>query len=370
MSSEEQLRVQKVEIWPINIPLTDPFVVATGELGMAQNLFVRITLQDGSVGIGEIAPFPDVTGEDRVSSLAKAKELAMAVLGQASSHYRRLGKVFQEIAPIHPAARCGLETALVDALSRASGLPLWALWGGAEVRKRDTDITIPITDLERTRTLVGEWYGQGFRVFKMKVGKNLDQDLQRLENIHRSYSNITFIIDSNQGFTREEALEFAKGVKTFGGSILLFEQPVVKDDWDSLAALRSSLNVPIAADESVQSVEDLKIIIQNRAADFINIKITKSGLIEAGEIAALARMSGLRLMIGGMVETRVAMGCSFSLVLGLGGFEVLDLDTPLLLATDPVSGGYEYVGPRLHPWGAPGLDMAVTSSEECLIIER
>ena len=143
-----------------------------------------------------------------------------------------------------------------------------------------------------------------------------------------------------------------------------------KRNLDSLAALRSSLNIPIAADESVQTVEDLKTIIQNQAADFINIKITKSGLLEAGEIASLARISGLRLMIGGMVETRVAMGCSFSLVMGLGGFEVLDLDTPLLLAKDPVEGGYVYVGPQLQPWWSPGLDMEVTTSAECLIFER
>jgi len=370
MNSEDRLIVHKVEIWPVDLPLTDPFVVATGELGTAQNIFVRITLQNGTVGYGEIAPFPDVTGEDRASSFAMAKELAKAALGQSATQYRRLARVFQEIVPTHPAARCGLETALVDAVGRAGGLPLWALWGGADVRERETDITIPITDLDRTLTLAREWFCQGFRVFKMKVGKDVDQDICRLEAIHRSFPNVAFIVDSNQGFAREEVLKFAKGVNRFGGSILLFEQPVAKNDLDSLAALRSSLNIPIAADESVQTVEDLKSIIQNQAADFINIKITKSGLLEAAEIASLARMSGLRLMIGGMVEARVAMGCSFSLVLGLGGFEVLDLDTPLLLAEDPVKGGYDYEGPQLRPWQAPGLDMEVTPSAECLILER
>ncbi|UCE62793.1 MAG: dipeptide epimerase [Nitrospirota bacterium] len=370
MCSDDRLTIHKVEIWPVDIPLTDPFVVATGELGSAKNIFLRITLQGGSVGYGEIAPFPDVTGEDRASSFAKAKELAKAALGQSGGRYRKLAKVFQEIAPSHPAARCGLETALVDAVCRAGGLPLWSLWGGADVRSRETDITIPITDLDRTQTLVREWYGQGFRMFKMKVGKDVDQDLRRLESIQHSFSNVAFIVDSNQGFTREEALDFAKGVKRVGATIHLFEQPVPKNDLDSLAALRASLDIPIAADESVQTIEDLKAIIQHKAADFINIKITKSGLLEGAEMASLARMSGLRLMIGGMVETRVAMGCSFSLVLGLGGFEVLDLDTPLLLAQDPVEGGYDYVGPQLHPWGSSGLAMEVTPSAECLILEH
>ena len=64
-------------------------------------------------------------------------------------------------------------------------------------------------------------------------------------------------------------------------------------------------------------------------------------------------------MIGGMIESRIAMGCSFSLVLGMKGFDVLDLDTPLLLATDPVLGGYRYAGPTLLPWTGMGLELSV-----------
>ena len=69
--------------------------------------------------------------------------------------------------------------------------------------------------------------------------------------------------------------------------------------------------------------------------------------------------AGLKLMIGGMIESRIAMGCSFSLVLGMTGFDVLDLDTPLLLATDPIQGGYRYDGPMLQPWTTEGLGLAV-----------
>jgi hypothetical protein len=74
-------------------------------------------------------------------------------------------------------------------------------------------------------------------------------------------------------------------------------------------------------------------------------------------------------MIGGMVESRIAMGCSFSLVLGLGGFEILDLDTPLLLARDPVEGGYHYNGSRLVPWQDSGLGMRSVSSRDMMMME-
>ena len=98
--------------------------------------------------------------------------------------------------------------------------------------------------------------------------------------------------------------------------------------------------------------------------------MTKTGVIEAHEIALFALGSGLKLMVGGMVETRMAMGCSFSLVLGVKGFEVLDLDTPLLLDNDPVIGGYQYRGPRLVPWHRPGLDLLVRPPDAIATLTR
>ena len=73
-------------------------------------------------------------------------------------------------------------------------------------------------------------------------------------------------------------------------------------------------------------------------------------------------------MVGGMVESRVAMGCSFSLALGLGGFEFLDLDMPLLLSIDPVRGGYAYEGPVLQPWEESGLGMEVSQKPSSVVV--
>lgn len=354
--------ITKIELWPIDVPLTDPFVVATGQRLAAENLFVRLTLKSGAHGYGEIAPFPEVGGEDRDAAQRIAAELATAALGQPAIEYKRLARLFQELAPAHPAARCGMETALLDALCRHLGIPLWGLWGGADVRERETDITIPIAALDRTVELARGWYQRGFRVFKIKVGADVDHDIRRLEALHRSLPDIAFVADANQGFTREQCRLFVKEVRRFGARLVLLEQPVSREDLDSLAALRRDLGVPVAADESVRSLQDARDIVQQQAADVINIKIMKSGLLEALDMAAFARASGLRLMIGGMVETRIAMGCSFALVLGLGGFELLDLDTPLLLAIDPVTGGYRYAGPKLQPCSSPGLGVEIHES--------
>jgi L-alanine-DL-glutamate epimerase-like enolase superfamily enzyme len=358
-----------VEFWPVDIPITDPFVVATGARTVAENVFLRVTLSNGSQGYGEAAPFPEVGGETRESCLRSLHQLSKVILGRSAGGYKEIGRLLSEEALAYPAARCGLETAVLDAYCRASNIPMWQLWGGADVRARETDITIPITDLGKTLDLARGWYVRGFRLFKMKVGKDVESDIRRLEAVHRALPGISFIGDGNQGFSRQDCLTFAHGVKRFGGTMALLEQPVLRDDLDSMAAIRRETGIPVAADESVRSLTDAQEVVAQDAADYINIKIMKTGVTEAVEIASFTIASGLKLMIGGMLETRIAMGCSFSLVLGLGGFDVLDLDTPLLLVGDPVTGGYRYEGSYLQPWSGSGLDMKAVPSPDVTTIE-
>lgn len=369
MTHSNRTTITKIQLWTLDIPTTDPFVVATGQLNTAQNIFVKITLQDGSVGFGEIAPFTDLTGETIEASLTKAQTLASSLLGTSANHYRRSALQLQEQAPNFPATRCGLETALIDTFCRSANIPLWALWGGADVRDRETDITIPICDHERTLVLAQEWYEHGFRLFKMKVGHDVDEDIRRIEIIHKHFPDVTFLVDPNQGFNRDIAATFIEGVRKVGGIIDLLEQPLQKDDLEGSAWLRQTYHIPIAADETVRTVDDIQRVIQSKAADFINLKITKSGVMETLDIVALAKHSGIKLMIGGMVETRVAMGCSFGLALGLGGIEYLDLDTPLLLKYDPVQGGFAYHDSRLQPWKGAGLDLHLLPDAHSIAIE-
>ena len=367
--NEMLVTIRKVEFWPVDVPITDPFVVATGARTMAENVFLRVTLANGARGYGEAAPFPEVGGETRESCLRVLHQLGKAILGRSAADYKEIGLGLSEQALTHPAARCGLETAVIDAYCRVSNIPMWQLWGGADVRARETDITIPIADLDKTVALARGWYAKGFRLFKMKVGKDVESDVRRLEAVHHTLPGISFIGDANQGFSHKDCLRFTQGVRACGGTMVLLEQPVVREDLDSMAAIRRETGIPVAADESVRSLADAREVVAHKAADYINIKTMKTGVGEAVEIASFTKASGLKLMIGGMVETRIAMGCSFSLVLGLGGFNILDLDTPLLLAGDPVTDGYRYEGSRLQPWSGPGLDMNAVPSPDVITIE-
>ena len=118
----------KVEFWPVDVPITDPFVVATGARTVAENVFLRITLSNGAQGYGEAAPFPEVGGETREGCITALHRLGGAVLGRSAVDYKKIGHLLSEQALDHPAARCALETAIIDAHCRTSDIPMWQLW--------------------------------------------------------------------------------------------------------------------------------------------------------------------------------------------------------------------------------------------------
>lgn len=106
---------------------------------------------------------------------------------------------------------------------------------------------------------------------------------------------------------------------------VLFEQPVHRNDWEGLGRVtqiaKEKYGVSVAADESCRGLNDAKKIVERKLADVINIKIAKLGVLGALEVIEFARASGLHLMIGGMVESRIAMGFAGHLSAGLGCFK-------------------------------------------------
>jgi L-alanine-DL-glutamate epimerase-like enolase superfamily enzyme len=349
------LLIEHIRVAPIDIPLADSFVISQGEIQTAHNAFVAVTLRDGTLGYGEVAPFPALTGETREACIEAVNAARDDLLGISVLEYRNLSERITAATVGVPAARAALECAIMDAYARAFRVPMWALWGAQQVRPLTTDITLPILAEDRVDELALHWYEQGFRVFKMKVGDDLDADVARVTRLAKSYSDVNFILDANQGFDLDGARKFDRELRHVSTRILMFEQPVHRDDIDGMAALRAESSVPITADESVFTIEDAERIIRREAADIINLKVTKSGLLSTLDIARLARSSGIDLMIGGMVETRLAMSMSLSIAMGFGGFRALDLDTPLLMSTDPVVGGYRYDGATMSTWSEPGL---------------
>jgi L-Ala-D/L-Glu epimerase len=349
--------IREISLSNLDVELTDHFTISQGSVKKVNNLLVSLTLEDGTTGYGEITPFQELAGENRETSINKFNEIRDSLTGTSVLNIRKHSLFLEEALPDSPAVRCGLEMAMLDALTRQLQIPLWAYFGGLSGQSLTTDVTIPILPFERSIQLAEQWIEKGFETLKIKVGSDYENEIKILRGIHQLNENVSFIIDANQGFDENSALSFVREVLHTGCRVILFEQPVNRYDLDAMAKINKVLNVPVAADESVFSVSDLRKVIKAGAAKVVNLKIMKTGIFQALQIASTASAFGLDLMIGGMVETRLAMGCSVSIAMGYCPVKFIDLDTPLLMRSDPFLGGYSYCGSEIRSWDNPGLGM-------------
>ncbi len=333
-------RITRIEAHPLDVALKAPFTIAGARLDTVANVAVRLDLADGVSGWGEIPTLPTVTPETQATALAAARRAGASWTGKEAQRWRPLLAALSATLEGFPTVRAGLEMALFDALARTHGVPLFEYFGGASA-SLETDITIPICDPAQARALAAEYRARGFTTLKTKVGGDVDGDIARVRAICGGHPGCRLILDANEGYDARQALAVLGALRRLGLEPALLEQPVPREDWDGLARLAREAGVPVAADESCRSAEDAARIARHGLAQVINIKLAKCGVVQALEIIAIARASGLGLMIGGMVETRLAMGFSVHLAAGTGAFQWIDLDTPLLLAEDPVRGGYE-----------------------------
>jgi L-Ala-D/L-Glu epimerase len=331
----------------LNLPLNEPFAIATGTQYQVENVVVQITLADGTTGLGEAAPFPAVSGETQESTLAVLAELEKQLLQKDVKEWRTLAKKLETLAPDAPAARCGLEMAILDALCKHYQMPLYVFFGGVQTALV-TDLTITAGDEAHAAASAKSIVARGFSVIKVKTeGIDVDYDFRRMQAIHIAAPSAKLIIDGNCGYDLVRANEFIHRLQEAKIPVILLEQPLPRESWEELALLATTCPFPIAADESARSAADVARLAQDRSAAVVNIKLMKAGVLEALQMAALAKVYGLGLMIGGMVESILAMTFSAHFAAGIGGFDFVDLDTPLFIAEHPFTGGFQQQGENL-----------------------
>ncbi len=335
--------IRSIEFEPLNVPLLEPFVIAIGRLDEVRNVLITITLDNGAIGYGEAAPLEPINGENQATVMATLKTLAPLITGRDALEWRKISADIYSLFSAQSAARAGLEMALMDAITKTMNVPLYQFFGGA-ASSVETDISIPIVEPVRARELAAGIAAEGVRTIKIKVGSGLEADIARTVAVLEGAPGSQITLDANQGYSGPEAVELLNELSKRGVRIKMFEQPVPKHDYNGMKFVTEQGRVPVAADESVFCAADALRIAATGSANVVNIKLMKSGLIEGMDIAAVCRAGHIRLMIGGMIETKLAMCCSAHFAAGNGGFDYVDLDTPLLLAENPFEGGYIRAG--------------------------
>lgn len=322
--------VAKTSVKMLEAPLLQPFRVATGQHDRLENILFTLELKDGTRGQGEAAVATHITGETIEQTFKNLKSTGSWLKGKSIEDYLNISAQLHERLHGNHSALAAVETAIFDALTRYLNIPLWRLWASSPKKLR-TDITIVIADLEETEAKAKAFKARGFRAFKIKIGRDIDLDLKRVVAVCRIAPGAQIILDANQGYSAQETLGFLKILKKAGIVPDLIEQPVPKTDWEGLKKVTHESKVCVCADESASSLADAVRIIKEKAAGAINIKLMKTGLVHALEISRLAQAAGVKLMIGGMMESNLAMTTSAHIAAGLGCFDFIDLDTPFFI---------------------------------------
>ncbi|MEF3280151.1 MAG: dipeptide epimerase [Elusimicrobiota bacterium] len=318
-----------------------PFHITNSISTEAKNVEVEIITNDGFKGYGEVSPSFRVNGEttEQIRSLlSKVKEM---ILGFDTRNYLKLFEITDKLI-----SSCGLKAALqfavLDCLCEEYSCGVWEFLGGMK-NEIETDKTVSIGKIEERIKDAIEIYKSGFKTIKIKVGENLNEDIEAVIEIAKKTKGARYIVDANMGYSPKEAVHFAKTVYSKGVDVAIFEQPVVWYDIDGLKYVRFNSPYPVAADESAKTKYDVLKLIKNEAVDYVNIKLMKSGISDGLSIVKLCEAANIKLMIGCMAESSIGVNQSVHFACGLGVFEFCDLDSHLMLSEKEYRGKFKQI---------------------------
>lgn len=328
----------------LDLRLARTFTISRSSADMRHNVLVELEA-GGIVGRGEAEPTPfyGETAEGAIAALEAFDPAPLAAVERGAP----VAEIVAECAAGLAGARsvlAALDAALWDMRGRQLGEPVWKLLGAPGTCRVPTSFTIGMAEPAAMAETAAQVRGR-YKVLKIKVGG--ERDLDCLAAI-RAATDLPIRVDANAAWSGDEAAEKIGAMARFG--IELVEQPCARGDIDGLRRARDASPVPVVADESCHTTADLDRLA--RAVDGVNIKLVKSGgLCEAARIVRRAQDLGLKLMVGCMTSSSLAITTAAHVA---GWMDFVDLDGNLLLAEDPFAGAVVEDGVLQIPT-APGL---------------
>jgi L-alanine-DL-glutamate epimerase-like enolase superfamily enzyme len=290
-------------------PLAEAFTISRGSRTEAKVLTVRV-MRDGVTGRGECVPY------------ARYDETLESVTAQIEGLPPDISRQDLQDALSPGAARNAVDCALWDWRAKRDGTAVHVLAGLPAPRPVTTAYTLSLDTPERMRAAAAR---QAHRpLLKIKLGT--PEDMPRLEAVREGAPDARLIVDANEGWTAEVYADLAPHLLRLG--VAMVEQPLPAGDDDALGGIDRPL--PVCADESCHDRASLPGLAGKY--DMVNVKLDKTGgLTEALALKAAAEAEGFDVMVGCMVGSSLAMAPA---VLVAQGAAIVDLDGPLLLASD------------------------------------
>ena len=367
--------ITEISIHKLSIPLIEPFITSLGRDDDAKNVVVRIKTETGLIGFGECSPYMPINGESQDTAYVVGQYFGKALLGKNALDLASINQQMDAVIYGNDSIKSTFDMACYDIASQAAGVPLYQYLGGKKNKTITTDYTVSIGDPDKMATDAVKILERGFPYIKVKLGKHGPTDVIRMQTIRAAVGpDIPLRIDANQGWSVEEAIETLQALAPL--NIEHCEEPIPRYNYTLLPKIRAASPIPLMADECLGDEHDAERLITLNACQYMNIKLGKSGgIFHALEIVRQAEAANIKLQVGAMIESRLAMTAFAHFALCSDQIVHFDFDTALMLREDPVEGGIQYKAggvievPEVPGLGAKISDKWLNNSISCIFIQ-
>ncbi|MEA2180809.1 MAG: L-Ala-D/L-Glu epimerase [Solirubrobacteraceae bacterium] len=363
--------VARIEVLTAELAFRFSFGHARAARRSSTNVYVRLHLDDGTIGHGEGVPREYVTGETVQTAVSALQDLGPQLVGRQVAGPDEVPAVFEDAVghaataregPPPLAARCALELAYLDACGRRFGRSVRSWLAERGVTDLRYDAVIPFAPPGVLAALAVVVRVAGPPKVKVKVGGDLDTDLRALGILRRVLGPSADIrVDANAAWTAEEAITAIGRMRRFG--VRAVEQPVAADDHEGLRRVTAAVPEDIIVDESLRTVQEATTLAEGRACDAFNIRVSKcGGLLHSMRIARIAAEHGLDIVVGAQVgESGILSAAGRQLAASIGAPRYLEGSAGRLLLRHDLT--RESVMPgwrgRAPAFSGPGLGVEV-----------
>jgi L-Ala-D/L-Glu epimerase len=352
------MKITDIRFAMLRVPLKTPFKTALRTIDTVEDIVVIVNTDTGHVGYGEAPATAVITGDTHGSIVeAIRKFIRPRLIGEDIANLNHITWLIQNALEKNSSAKAAVEIAIYDLFGQLYNAPLYKVLGGGDPQIT-TDITISVDYIDKMVADSIDAVGRGFETLKIKVGKDIGVDLERVKAIYAAVEGRALLrLDANQGWTAKQAVYAIQTLEDAGVKLELVEQPVKAQDLEGLKYVTERVHTPIMADESVFGPAEVIDLIRMRAADIINIKLMKTGGIsKAIQIADICAIYQVECMIGCMIETGISVAAAAHVAVAKSHvITKVDLDGPSLCQFNPVEGGVAFDESEIRLSDAPGL---------------
>jgi muconate cycloisomerase len=336
-------------------------VSSLGAHVVGQYVLVRVVDDEGRVGLGEASVTAVWSGETQAGCLALVRDvLAPRLVGADPFDSEWLCRAMERAAFGNSFARAAVEMALLDLQGRILGVPVYHLLGGrGERRALRLKFVVGAVEPEAAAERARQMTQAGRTAIKVKVGRDVAADVARLSVVRDAVGpEVLLTVDANGGYDRRDAVQAAQAFEALG--VALFEQPTRRGDHEAMAWVRRRSGVPIMADESCFTAQDVLAILKADAADVLSLYPGKHGGVRATQrLAQMAEAAGVACTIGSNLEREVATAAMAHAAAATANIDCErypgDLIGPLYFEGPLTAAPLAYAADRLRVPEGPGL---------------